>query len=115
MVPTWRGARQLEARRSARSVSKGGGSRGAARGVVVGCLAPASRWCSGDDSYRPVRGCDASVAMRLASGPQARWQARGCDGQLTEAWTEHLGVGHGHNFTGGQRGEEHRMGMGLEL
>jgi hypothetical protein len=26
--------------------------------------------------------------------------------QLTEAWMEHLGVGHGRNITSGQRGEE---------
>jgi hypothetical protein len=56
---------------------------------------------------------DVSVAMQLASGPQARWQARGCDRQLTKAWMEHLGVGCGRNFTGGQRGEEQRKGMGL--
>jgi hypothetical protein len=31
--------------------------------------------------------------MRLASGLQVRRQAKGCDGQLTEAWMEHLGAG----------------------
>jgi hypothetical protein len=39
MAPTWCGARELEARRAAHGVSKEGGSRGAARGLVVGCLA----------------------------------------------------------------------------
>jgi hypothetical protein len=52
-------------------------------------------------------------AMQLASGPQARRQAKVCDGQLTEAWMEHLGTGRGRNFTGGQRGEEQRKGTGL--
>jgi hypothetical protein len=51
--------------------------------------------------------------MWLASGPQVRRQAKGCDGQLTEAWMEHLGAGHGRNFTDGQRGEEQRKGTGL--
>jgi hypothetical protein len=55
------------------------------------------------------------VAMSLASGTHARWQARGCDGQLTEAWTEYLGVGRGQNFIGGQRGEEQRKGMSLRI
>jgi hypothetical protein len=57
---------------------------------------------------------DASAAMRLASGPQARRQAKGCDGQLTKAWMEHLGAARGRNFTGEQHGEEHRKGTGLE-
>jgi hypothetical protein len=51
--------------------------------------------------------------MRLASGPQARRQVKGCVGQLTEAWMEHLGAGHCQNFIGGQRGEEQRKGTGL--
>jgi hypothetical protein len=41
------------------------------------------------------------VAMQLASGPQARGQAKGCDGQLTEARMDLLGMGCGQNFTGG--------------
>jgi hypothetical protein len=35
---------------AAHGASKEGGSRGAARGVVAGYLAPASLWFSGDDS-----------------------------------------------------------------
>jgi hypothetical protein len=38
-----------------RGASKGGGSRGAAQGIVAGCLAPASRRCSSDDSDRPMQ------------------------------------------------------------
>jgi hypothetical protein len=34
-----------------------------------------------------------------AAGEGMQWQ-------LTEAWMEHLGMGHGRNFTGGQCGEE---------
>jgi hypothetical protein len=52
--------------------------------------------------------------MRLASGPQVRRQAKGCDGLLTEAWTEHLSTRRGRNFTDGQRGEEQRKGTGLQ-
>jgi hypothetical protein len=48
MVPTRRGARELEARRAARSVSKEGGSRGAARDITVELLVPASRPQSDD-------------------------------------------------------------------
>jgi hypothetical protein len=44
---------------AARGAIKGGGSRGAARGVVVGCLAPTSRRCSGDDSDRSAQVGDA--------------------------------------------------------
>jgi hypothetical protein len=52
--------------------------------------------------------------MQLASGPQARQQAKGCDGQLTKAWMKHLGTGRGPNFTGGQhtRGVEEGDGFG---
>jgi hypothetical protein len=57
---------------------------------------------------------DASAAMRLASSLQARRQAKGCDGWLTEAWMEHIGMRHGRNFIGRQRGEEQRKGTGLK-
>jgi hypothetical protein len=41
--------------KAARGVSKEGGSRGAARGVVTGCLALASRRFSDDDSNQPTQ------------------------------------------------------------
>jgi hypothetical protein len=82
--------------------SKEGGSRGTARGIVIGCLAPASCWFSGDDSDRSTQQDDATP----------RRQAKGCDRQLTEAWMEHLGAGRGQNFTGRQHGEEQRKGTG---
>jgi hypothetical protein len=51
--------------------SKGGGSRGTARGVVTGCLAPASRRCSGDDSDRPAQ--QGNIAPQWQCGlPAAR-------------------------------------------
>jgi hypothetical protein len=43
----------------------------------------------------------------------SRRSAKGCDGQLTKAWMEHLGVGCGRNFIGAQRGEEQRKGDGF--
>jgi hypothetical protein len=46
----WLGSWRLDG--AANGASKGGGSKGTTRGVVIGCLAPASRWCSGDDSDR---------------------------------------------------------------
>jgi hypothetical protein len=39
---------------AARGAHKGGGGRGATQGVVAGCLAPASRLCSGNDTDRPA-------------------------------------------------------------
>jgi hypothetical protein len=44
---------------AARGASKEGGSRGAARGVVAGCLEPASRRFSSNDSDQPTQQDDA--------------------------------------------------------
>jgi hypothetical protein len=56
---------------AAHGASKEGGSRGAARGFVAGCLAPASQWFSGDDSDRPTQQNDATP-RRQCSLPVVR-------------------------------------------
>jgi hypothetical protein len=55
MAPMRHGARELEARLVAHGVSKEGGSRSAARGLVARCLAPTSWRRSGLDSGRPAQ------------------------------------------------------------
>jgi hypothetical protein len=47
--------------------------------------------------------------MRLDSGQQAR----GCDGQPTVAWMEHLGAGHGQNFIARRCSEGQGKGDGF--
>jgi hypothetical protein len=107
MVPTRRGAREMEARRAARGVSKEGGSKGAARDLVAGCLVPASWRRSGLNSGRLAQRGDATprwqcslLAVRRRGGWQSDAMAahRGLDGA---PW-----CGRVQNFTGGQRGEE---------
>jgi hypothetical protein len=64
---------------------------GAAALTVVDRRSRATRCVGGNASCQQFAG--------EAAGKGMQWQ-------LTEAWMEHLGVGRGRNFTGGQRGEE---------
>jgi hypothetical protein len=62
---------------AARSASKGGGSRG----VVIGCLALTSRWCSGNDSDWPAQQGD--VTPRWQYGSLAARRQGGRRGDVT--------------------------------
>jgi hypothetical protein len=106
-VPTWRGARGLEARRphtvsakkeeaeALREALSPGAWRqhhgGVAALIAVDRRSKATRRLGGNVA------CQGFIGE--AAGEGMRWQ-------LSEAWMEHLGIGHGRNITSGQRGEE---------